>query len=146
MSESSGLWLRISADPSRRVLGFLIAAHLLGLIGSLAAGLPTPVRAALALAVVCSGFFHFRKYRLNRSEARPLIVYGEQDGWSFQIGAGPRVHAELLASSVATRWITILHFRTMEKGFQTFLIVPDSLDSEDYRRLRMILKISEKGN
>lgn len=142
MSEPSGLWLRISPDPSRLYIGFLIAAHLLALIGSLAAGLPVSVRAVLVIAVVGSGIFHLRRVRLDRTENRPLIIYGEQEGWSFQIGAGPRVIAELLASSVATRWITILHFQTEQSRFQSFVILRDSLDCEDYRRLRMVLKIT----
>lgn len=146
MSESSGLWLRISPDSARLYPGFLIAAHSLALIGSLASGLPVSVRAVLVIAVVGSGIFHLRRVRLDRTGNRPLIIYGEQEGWSFQIGAGPRINAELLASSVATRWITILHFRTTESRSQSFLIPPDSVDSEDYRRLRMILKISEKSN
>ncbi|MGH8498505.1 MAG: protein YgfX [Methylococcales bacterium] len=144
MSEPSGLWLRIAPDPSRLYLRFLIAAHLLALIGGLTAALPRPVQLVLVLSIVGSWIFQLRGMRLDRNENRPWIVYGEQDGWSFRIGSGEPVWAELLASSVATRWITILHFKTQKNRFQSFAILPDSLDTENYRKLQMILKISEK--
>ncbi|MCI0667158.1 MAG: hypothetical protein L0Y38_06905 [Methylococcaceae bacterium] len=145
MSEPSGLWLRISPDSSRLYLGFLTAAHVLALIGSLAAGVPGLFKTVLVIAIVGSCYIQLRRARLDRNETRPLIVYGEQDGWSFRIGAGPPVHADLLASSVAIRWITILHFRTAEKRIQSFVIPRDSVSPEEYRRLRMILKIAGKN-
>lgn len=142
MSEPSGLWLRISPDSSRLYSRFLLAAHVLALIGSLTAAVPRLVQWVLALSIAGSLIFQVRKIRLDRNENRPSIVYAEQDGWSLWIGSGEPVRIELLASTVATRWITILHFKTEKNRFQSFVISPDSLDSEDYRRLQMILKIT----
>lgn len=146
MSESSALWLQISPDWSRSYFGLLSAAHLLALIGGLTAGLAIPLRAALVAAVIASWIFHLRGSFFELTEKRPFIVYGEQDGWSFRIGKGPDLRSKLLASSISTRWITILHFRTELNRFQSFVIFPDSLNAEDYRKLRMILRVSEKNH
>lgn len=119
---------------------------MLALVGGLSAGLSVPVRVVLVIAIIASGIFHLRKIAQDRTRKRPLIVYGEQDGWSFRIGESAPVKAELLSSSVSSRWLTVLHFRTPESRFQSFLILPDSLNAENYRRLRMILKIAEKND
>ena len=96
------------------------------------------------LAIFVSGWFYGRKTHLQLTVNRPVIHYGDHTGWRFQIGAGTQICAELLPTSIATRWLVILHFRIPQKRFQSFVLFRDSLDPEDYRRLRMILKISEK--
>jgi hypothetical protein len=146
LSESSALWLQISPDRSWSYIALLTAAHLLASVGTLAAGVPTPVQGTLCVAIIASWIFHLRRYRCEHTENRAVIMYGEQEGWRVRIGEGSEIHAKLLGSSVSTRWITILHFRTGQKRFQSFVIFPDSLDAEDYRRLRMILRITEKTN
>ena len=144
MSESSGLWLRISPEPSRLFAGFLTLAHILALIGALITAVPMPVRGALVVAILGSWCFYWHKARVEGTSNRALILYGEQEGWRYQIGTKPLVKTDLLASSIATRWIVILHFRTAQNRFQTFVILPDSLDPSNHRRLRMILRICEK--
>ncbi|MGR9106554.1 MAG: protein YgfX [Gammaproteobacteria bacterium] len=112
------------------------------MIGSLASGLPTAIRAAFALAILASWYFYAQRLRHEQGDNRPLILYGEQEGWTFRIGDGPMVHATLLPSSVATRWLVVLHFKTEKNRFQSFVLFADTLDAEDYRRLRMILTIT----
>lgn len=99
----------------------------------------------MILAIIGSWLYYWYQDRSERGPNRPSIFYGEQEGWSFQIGAGPVVKAELLNSTIASRWIVILHFWTNKKRFQSFVLMRDSLDAHQYSRLRMILKICDKN-
>ncbi|MGH8553587.1 MAG: hypothetical protein ACRERS_09860, partial [Methylococcales bacterium] len=122
MSEASGLRLGISPDSTRFHLRILSVAHLLALLASLIASLPWPLRLSLVFSIIVSWIFQRRKFNLNSGENRASIAYTEQDGWSFWIDAGEPVRVELLASSIALRWITILHFKTDRHRFQSFVI------------------------
>lgn len=144
MSVSSDLSIRISPNQSRLYLRFLSVAHLLALLGGLANGLSLPARLVLVLAVILSWVFYLHGVQVEGAKNRPFIVYGEQEGWAIQIGRHPPLKAELLGSSVSTRWMIILHFKRVGRVFRSFIILPDSVDAEDFRKIRMLLTLVEK--
>lgn len=134
--------LRISIKPSRRLALVLCAAHAAVAGTSLVLGLPMPVKIALVLLIGTSWGICLYGPALLRSNDSVIGLELKDDGAvSFQTRSGEWREGRLLGSSFVSPYLTILNLRSEDRFLaRHVVIVPDSVDAEEFRRLRVRLR------
>ncbi|MEE9395406.1 MAG: protein YgfX [Methylococcales bacterium] len=128
--------LRICLKSSRMMLCAITIIHLLALVAGLDNGLALPVKAVLIITIITSFFYGLEK---NRREKR-IFGYGDS-GWYVESKTGKSRSVSLMGSSVATPLFIFLHLKSEQSTPFSFLIFQDSVNTESYRRLRILLTI-----
>jgi len=137
----------ISIVPSVRLAVALCAAHLA------AAGLmwlvPFPVLAkgVLTLAVAISLiYFLARDAALHAANAIVALELKDRGGVAFRTRDGNWVESELADSSYVSPSLTIVVLQPSGGGrTRRAVILPDSVDARDFRRLRMWMRWKSEG-
>jgi hypothetical protein len=120
--------------PSRLVRGAVVSLHGLALLAVALAALPWTVQAILAAGVVASwvGWPRPHALRLRADPDGVLQVGVDADGW---------IAYRLEGASHVTPLFCALVLRPINPGRrQRHLILPDSLSTEAFRRLRVWLR------
>jgi toxin CptA len=118
--------------PSRGALGFILLAAAATLL--LLAALPGWPSARLAAMVWCMGIagHAFKRHRAShavRVEGASISVDG--------------IEGRIVAGSFVAPWLTIVHWRPQGARFtRTLAVLPDAIDAEAFRALRVILRWS----
>lgn len=134
--------LRISIRRSPVLALMLTALHGAALALLLAAAMPIWVDALSALAILASAV---HAVSLHAWQATPRAIVGleiSEDCRAWLIDRTDTAQpAELLPSSVVMPWLTVLNFREPGKRWpRALVIVPDRVDADPYRRLRVWLR------
>ncbi len=140
MSKRSALFLHVSLGRSRYLLLLNLIIHGLAFIASVANALPWWSRVLIFASVLASLYFSSKRYGLFGGISRIEIRFVEHRGWSLRIDENDFFSVVLLPSSVIIPWITILHFKTDRKVIPV-VVFRDSLERDDFRRLRVFAKI-----
>lgn len=132
--------LRLEPRRSRRLLSMILAAHTGGLAVAFLANIPGLLRLALGLWVVPSAFIAVRRHLGGRSVRQ--AIWEVDGGWSLIRADGLRVTAQLLPETYLSPWLVVLRFRGCGVSWRPVLVLlPDSLDSETFRRLRVRMRL-----
>ncbi len=136
--------LRLELKPSRNLLWVLTATHF-GALGLLpATSLPVWLVVSLSALVVASYARQVLRFAWLRSPASVVSLFwpaGEQ--WRLRDRSGGETTAFLLPDSFIKPWLTILLFRPDSGGrVRNVIILPDALDAESFRRLRVRLRLN----
>ncbi len=142
LRETVVYFLKISLKPSRRL------AMLLGLAHAAAAGMvlvvDVPIWLQLFLLVLIGtscGVCLYGPALLRGGEAIVGLETGEGGSLLLQTRRGEWREGALLGSSFVSPYLTVLIVRTEGKLFARHVVImPDSLDAEDFRRLRVRLR------
>jgi toxin CptA len=137
----------ISVSPSVRLAVALCVGHLA------AAGvlwlLPVPVllKGAVSLAIAISlVYFVARDAALHAAKAIVALELKDGGGIAFRTRDGGRVDSELSASSFVSPALTIVVLKPRGKGrARRVILLPDSVDARDFRRLRMWMRWKHEG-
>ncbi|MES1981996.1 MAG: protein YgfX [Pseudomonadota bacterium] len=126
---------------SRYLAVLLIAAYSGTFAALLAVGLPLWAKVLLGLLLLCALIYHLRRDAwLTASSANvALILQGERA--MLVKRNGKQVIGSVSRDSVATPFLTILNI--LPQGAHvahSVVILPDSLDAESFRQLRVWLK------
>lgn len=79
---------------------------------------------------------------LNRRAFRSIeLHYSDAGGWTMRSGE-ELLPVELSISTVSTSWAVVLHYRFPLQNKQTLLIFHDSVAAEEYRKLKVALRIA----
>ena len=136
--------LRLELKPSSSLYWLLTAIHLGALALLPATSLPVWLVMSLSAFVVASYARQVSRFAWLRSSASVVSLYwpeGEQ--WRLGCRNGDETWALLLSDSFVKPWLTILLFRPDSGGrVQNVVILPDMLDPENFRRLRVRLKLN----
>ena len=134
--------LTIAVGPSRMLAGVLAGMH--GFAAAMVWLVPLPLwLGALLTAFLAGSAWHTLRRDGWRTLQRSLVgVRLDADcGCEFQLRAGPWHEAGLLGSSFVSPYLTVLNLRPAGGRFaQHLVILPDAVDAEDFRRLRVWLK------
>lgn len=136
------LVLRAAVRPSVRL------ALLLCLVHAAAAGalwltpLPVAAKAATTVAIAASLVYYVaRDAALHAANAIVVLEIKENGSISFQTRSGQWVEAELLGSSYVSPRLTLVNLRPLGlRRVRHLILLPDSLDPRDFRRLRVWLR------
>jgi len=130
--------LDLNPHASTRLLILLLVVHLLALSSLvLPLTLPGYWRVIILFAIAISAWSCFYKKNFNKIKKACWRINGDID---LERANGKRMRATLLADSIVTEWIVILHLASCTGRKYTWLILPDMIDRETYRRLCVRLR------
>ena len=132
---------QFNLQPSVYFTIVLVAAHGTALAVLAPLALPIWTRTLLALLVIISLLYHVWRdaWLLALSSSKTLLLDG--DLLLLVARNGDQVTAQVLADSLITPFITILN--VLPQGAylaRSIIILPDSLDTESFRQLRVWLR------
>ena len=137
----------IPVSPSVRLAVALCAGHLAA--ASVLWLLPVPVllKGALTLAIALSlVYFLARDAALHSAKAIVALELKEGGGIAFRTRDGAWVDSELAGSSYVSPALTIVVLKPRGKGWaRRVILLPDSVDARDYRRLRIWMRWKHEG-
>ena len=123
--------------PSQRLKHLLFTIHGLALTASLLAAIPLPIKICLMTIVVASNFWHLQ----TLAQTHWQFKYSNFHGWQVFI-AHQFKPIEILASTVLTPLVVLIHFRTTKHQHYHVIVFNDSLPAPLYRQLIVALKIN----
>ena len=134
--------LVLEPRPSRQLLSLALLVHAgaLALLPVLAA-IPWPLRLLLAGLVVGSLWFELGRLGWRRDARRiRRLSWGADNDWRLELANGEELDARLLPSSFVHPRLVVLHLRVEgRRPARTLALMPDSLDAQSLRRLRVRL-------
>lgn len=134
--------LRIRLGRSTALAALLAALHGVALLLALTVEMPFWAKCLFGLLIVASAA---HAILLHAWQALPHAIVGlemSEDCRAWIIDRADVAHpAALLPSSVVTPWLTVLNLREQGKRWpRALVIVPDRVDADLYRRLRVWLR------
>ncbi len=134
--------LKVRLRPSWILAAILAAAHgaaivIIALV-SMALWLQLIAIAALAASLI----YEIRHTVLLRApDAVVALEIASDDALSIQTRGGDWIRCEVLGSTYVTYLLVILNLKDLEHGrVKRAVILPDSIDAEDFRKLRVWLR------
>jgi toxin CptA len=132
--------LSISLRPSWRLLLILAAAHVMA-AGCAALSLPLGwgcTAAAVGLASLC---FHARRDALLKAPGSVTGITLDREGrCALRSGEGGELEGRVLASTFVSVALVVIHLRLDSGRKRSVVLLSDSADAEDLRRLRVRLR------
>ncbi|MEO1765659.1 protein YgfX [Thiobacter aerophilum] len=102
--------------------------------------LPRPLQLMLLTMLLLAAAHSIWLHGLGRHRRAIQRLELDAQGQLYVIdGTGQPQRARVSAASFVTPWLTVLDFAT-ERGRRTLLIMPERVDAEAYRRLRVWLR------
>lgn len=127
--------------PSRCFAAILTAAHGATFLSVLLLPLPFWAQAALAFLLLFSLIYHLRRDALRSAPSAAVSLMLEQEQITLVTRNGRQLTGQVLRSTLVTPLITVLNMLPHGARFaNSVVILPDSLDDESYRLLRVWLK------
>lgn len=142
-SHGSAPPIELELKRSRRLAGFLFVGHALALGAAAYAHLPPFAAAAIAATVLTSFVFNFRRLcQLEGRRAVRRVVWTSDGRWRVTDGTGAEHEATLEPSPTVAPELVILRLRGTDGVLRTVLLLADSADADQQRRLRSRLRLS----
>ena len=137
--------LRIAIGPSRILAVVLAVAHLAALAVTFIVTLPAWARFLIATTIMVSGTWSICRAALQRSaNAIVELEVGEGGHISCRTRDSQRREGEVLSSSFISPWLTVLNLRLAGAArARHVVILPDNVEKDTFRRLRVLLKWSQ---
>ncbi len=130
--------LAVEPRPSRWLTLLQLAAALLALIAIARSGVAWPLRGALAAVLIWMVWSSLRRQGRFGGRA-PCRRLSWRDGRWLWVGADGRSTALRLRRAVVWRHLVVMHFAG-PGGPRSLCLLPDSLDADALRRLRLCLR------
>ncbi len=142
MHNSSAPPLRIIPGFSNWIAIYLLLIHFSALILILFIDLNIYLLIPSATLIISSLIYHWRKDVLHLEANSVIGIYWEpKSGWMVEMIDGDRLRVELCPTSFTNRYVVILHFKTTVRGRCRVTIPRDAIDSDQFRRLKVMLKV-----
>lgn len=129
-------------EPSVRLGVMLSLAHFaaIGMLWPLA--LPLAVKLLGTTLLAASLLFYLRSYALLRSPRSVVALeLSEEMACTLETQHGERIICTLQGSSFVAPYLTVLNFKLSGKFFtRSIVILADSIDAEQFRQLRVLLR------
>lgn len=128
-------------QPSRYLAAVLVAAHGAALALLFPLVLPLWAKAALAMVIIFSLVYHLRRDAWLSSKISAMTLILEKESIVLELRGGDQLAGQVLRDSLVTPYITVLNI--LPQGARlahSVVILPDSLDAESFRQLRVWLK------
>ena len=138
--ESAPLYLEL--HPSRIFALVLLVIHL-GAAGCLLiVPLPWPVHIVAVGAILFSFRYTLFRWALQRHDKSvTALLWDDLGEWKLFFRSGEEV-VRLEPDTLVSSWLVVLNFSaTAAAGHYSAVILPDSLDRESFRRLRVRLRL-----
>lgn len=133
---------RISVGPSALIAVAVSAVHLAAACMVWLVPVPVLWQAVLTLAIAVSLiYFMARDAALHAASSIVALELREGGGIACRTRAGEWLECDLLDSSYVSPRVTVVNLRPRGwRRYRRVILVPDNVDSRDFRRLRMWLR------
>jgi hypothetical protein len=98
------------------------------------------LRLGLAVVIVISFIWQWRRTRLNDPARIHRLVWEADDDWTLWCNDSTELVGQLRPESYESTWLVILRLQLQQGGRRTIVILPDMLDRQSFRRLRVRLR------
>lgn len=85
-----------------------------------------------------------RDVALRSGRSCTSLVYGTDRQLTIEQRDGLRVSALVCADTLVSPWLILLNTASVNHGKRNLLLFPDAMAGEDYRRLQVLLRHSER--
>ena len=134
--------LVLDLGPSRRLGRLLAAAHLAAAASLWLAHVPAIVQIALTAVLAARLARHLPLHARRRHHASvERLVWDAQGMWRLWLRDGRVYQAELLPAAYVQRFLAVLRFRCEDGRTRTAILLPDAVEPETFRRLRVRMTI-----
>lgn len=128
-------------QPSRYLAAVLVAAHGATLAVLVPLALPVWTKAALSIVLLFSLAYHLHRDALLSSKSAGMTLTLEEDHAVLTLRGSDQLAGQVLRDSLVTPYITVLNFLPQGARLaRSVVILPDSMDAESFRQLRVWLK------
>ena len=127
--------------PTRYLAITLIAMHGIALVALLLLSMPPQVLAMLGLPLFASAIFYLRRDAWLSAPTACVALLLDGDRIVLTGRNGERLVGQMLPHSLITSLLTVLNVALQDsQGGRSIIILPDSLDAESFRQIRVHLK------
>lgn len=132
---SSAPTITFDVKPSRLLAGAVWVMAVAACVAVLVSGLPLLARIAVCVVALLYALFSVRK--LKRQPLRAVGWHGD-DAWTLHLTGGREATGKLLGGRIVGPLI-VLRLAWPEGGRSALTLLPDSIDADTRRRLRVRL-------
>ena len=134
--------LRINFKPSRQLLLYLVAGHLIATMCVLSVALPPWLRYLLLTLLLTSLFYSLKNQAWRTWPFSITALEFEHDGTTFMRYRNGKIReAQVLGNSFVAPYLTIILLKPHRAWFvRSVVLLPDMLPQELFRSLRVWLK------
>jgi toxin CptA len=140
LSATLRVWLR----PSRTLAATIAVAHLAAL-GAAVATLPGAAALIVATGVTLAAIGHLREALHRAPRAVAGLEFGADGRVAVADPAGDWVTAHVRKVAVPAAWLAVVTLRDTLGRRRAAVVLPDALDRESFRRLRVWLRWGRTG-
>ena len=126
-------------NQSPLLIKWLVAIHAIAIFAACLNALELAYKIVIISLILFSLFFYLRRELRFHDFS---IVHSMANGWEMALSDNHFHTVKILASTVVTPYLIVLHYKIQNKQKQTILICKDALIADDYRKLMVELKIS----
>lgn len=133
--------LVLEPGVSRYLIFYLIVIHTLALaVVAAPLNLPAALRFGVAIMIVFSFIRQWRRTRVNDPARIHRLVWEADDDWTLWCNYSTELVGQLRSDSYESIWLVILRLQLQQGGRRTLVLLPDMLDRQSFRRLRVRLR------
>ena len=133
--------LQFYLQPSRYLATMLIAAHGATLAALFSLNFPIWAKTALAILVLLNLGYHLRREAWLSAPSACVALMLEGDRVVLTTRGGEQLTGQILRDSLVTPYLTVLNVLPQgARMARSVIVLPDSLDTESFRQLRVWLK------
>jgi len=133
--------LVLEPGVSRYLILYLVVIHCLALVVVVAPlNIPFTLRLALAVAIMISFIWQWRRTRENDPARIHRLVWEADDDWTLWCNDSTELVGQLRPDSYESTLLVILRLQLEQGGRRTLVLLPDMLDQQSFRRLRVRLR------
>ena len=129
--------------PSNYLAICLTAAHAIALIPLYFLACTVWVKVALTVLLLIGLWFLLQRYAWLSAPVSSVMLVLESDNIVLTMRNGEQLRARVLSNSLVTPLLTVLNVLPHDTYFsRSIIIMPDSMDADAFRQLRVCLKWS----
>ena len=133
--------LVLEPGVSRLLKIYLLVIHTMALSVVIAPlNLPLVLRLGIGLVIVLSFIWQWRHIRKKYPTRIHRLVWEVDDDWTLWCNDSTELVGQLRPDSYESTWLVILRLQLQPGGRRTLVLLPDMLDRQSFRRLRVRLR------
>jgi hypothetical protein len=102
--------------------------------------LPVVLRLGIGLVIVLSFIWQWRRTREKDPARIHRLMWEVDDDWTLWCNDSTELVGQLRPDSYESTWLVILRLQLQPGGRRTLVLLPDMLDRQSFRRLRVRLR------
>ena len=134
--------IQVDLGLSLWLAGYLLITHLLAVVLVFLLELKLYFSLGIIALIFFSLIYNWRRYlQLMLPNAVVGVDWSFEKGWLLRLKNGNNLKAALSPTSIVSRWLVILHFKTDRGETHRVAMAGDAVESNRLRKLKVLLKM-----